>query len=227
MTQVLGISGSPVRNSNTDRAVKAVLDATGLETEFIKLSELHLEPCRACLGCKNNNQCVVRDDGQALAEKFRNAKAFVLGAFTPYSSLDGRSKAFMERMYCLRHQTGLNRGKIGAAVITTAVPPGAPNLPPAADIASQQVAFWMMEEGMENLGALVVLGNVPCLKCGHGDDCEMSGVKMMHGPAAEVADVPINQFENDDELVAEAKALGQRMRDAVLATPQTPLPVKA
>jgi hypothetical protein len=28
--KVMGISGSPIPNSNTDRAVKAVLDATGL-----------------------------------------------------------------------------------------------------------------------------------------------------------------------------------------------------
>ena len=35
--KVMGISGSPIPNSNTDRAVKAVLDATGLETEFFKL----------------------------------------------------------------------------------------------------------------------------------------------------------------------------------------------
>ena len=28
--EVLGISGSPIKNSNTDRLVKTVLDATGL-----------------------------------------------------------------------------------------------------------------------------------------------------------------------------------------------------
>ena len=27
-------------------------------------------------------------------------------------SLDARTKTFMERMYCLRHQTGFNRGKM-------------------------------------------------------------------------------------------------------------------
>ncbi len=32
---VLGISGSPVNNSNTDRLVKTVLEATGLDHEFI------------------------------------------------------------------------------------------------------------------------------------------------------------------------------------------------
>ena len=31
--KVIGVSGSPIRDSNTDRAIKAVLDATGLETE--------------------------------------------------------------------------------------------------------------------------------------------------------------------------------------------------
>ena len=40
--QVLGISGSPVPNSNTDRAVRHILENTGLETEFIKLSTLEL-----------------------------------------------------------------------------------------------------------------------------------------------------------------------------------------
>jgi multimeric flavodoxin WrbA len=34
--KVLGVSGSPIRNNNTDSALKAALDATGMETEFIK-----------------------------------------------------------------------------------------------------------------------------------------------------------------------------------------------
>ena len=38
--QVLGISGSPVPNSNTDRAVKRILELTGLSSQFVKLSEL-------------------------------------------------------------------------------------------------------------------------------------------------------------------------------------------
>ncbi len=34
--KVLGISGSPINNSNTDRAVLAVLEATGVaDTEFL------------------------------------------------------------------------------------------------------------------------------------------------------------------------------------------------
>lgn len=214
--EILGISGSPIPNSNTDRAVRAVVEQTGLESEFVKLSELDMAPCRACLGCKENNECAVRDDGRILAEKFREAKAFVLGSFTPYSSLDARSKTFMERMYCLRHQTGLNRGKIGASVITTACPPGAENVPPAAQTASSQIAFWMMEEGMTNVGTLTVLGNVPCIRCGHGDTCELSGIQMLHGAEATVQSVGVSQFEDGDVLLEQAKLLGTQVREAVM-----------
>jgi hypothetical protein len=42
--KVLGISGSPIPNSNTDRAVIAVLKGSGLESEFVKLSEINVRP---------------------------------------------------------------------------------------------------------------------------------------------------------------------------------------
>jgi multimeric flavodoxin WrbA len=213
--QILGISGSPIANSNTDQAVRAVLAHSGLEAEFIKLSDLQIEPCRACLGCVTTNQCVVADDGQMLAEKFRAARAFVLGAYTPYSSLDARTKTFMERMYCLRHLTGLNRGKIGAAVITTACPPDNPQMPPAVATATTQIGVWMMEEGMQNLGSMIILGNVPCIRCGHGDQCEMSGIKMLSGPDATVASVGVRSFAAQPPLLQAARELGERIRAAV------------
>ena len=199
--QVLGISGSPVLDSNTDRAVKQILKHTGLRTEFVKLSELDFSPCRACLGCVNLNECVLNDDARALAMKFRHAPAFVLGGYTPYSSLDARTKAFMERMYCFRHVTAGNAGKIGVSVITTACPAGAENLPPAAETAATQIGFWMMAEGMKNLGSMTLLGNVPCIRCGRGDECPVSGIKMVHGAEATVEiDVVDVRFQRGDLL---------------------------
>jgi len=215
--QIIGISGSPIRNSNTDQAVQAVLAAAELPSAFIKLSERELQPCRACLGCVKDNRCVVKDDGPDLAEQFRRARAFVLGGFTPYSSLDARTKMFMERMYCLRHQTGLNAGKIGCSVLTTAIPPGTEGLPPALETTTAQINFWMMEEGMENLGTLALLGNVPCIKCGHGDECELSGIKMLFGPDATTDSVGVHKFTQVAALQQQAAELGKRLRAAVLA----------
>jgi multimeric flavodoxin WrbA len=86
--QVVAVSGSPIPDSNTDRAVKRILELTGLTSQFVKLSNLDFAPWRACLGCVETNQYVVQNDGQALAELFHGASAFVIGGYTPYSSLD-------------------------------------------------------------------------------------------------------------------------------------------
>lgn len=210
--QVLGISGSPVPDSNTDRAVKAILRHSGLASHFIKLSDLQIGPCRACLSCKEDHHCALEDDGRSLANYFAQVPAFVLGAYTPYGSLDARTKTFMERMFCLRHQTGSNVGKVGVSVITTACPASESGRPPA-ELAQAQIAAWMAAEGMENLGSLVLQGNSPCSSCGHGDDCPVSAVKLAGSSPASRG---VRLFEDDPALAAAAHDLGQRLCRAVL-----------
>jgi multimeric flavodoxin WrbA len=211
--KVLGVSGSPINNSNTDRAVLAVLEATGVaDTEFVKLSNYRLDPCRACLGCANTNRCVLDDDGNLLAGKVRDAAALVVGGFTPYSSLDARTVTFLERLYPLRHRKGLMQGKPGAAVITTCVPEADnPMLPPAGDMGVNAIRFYMMEEGMEFLGAVKISGNVPCMKCGRGDTCKTSGVKMLYGADATTESVGIHVLEDQLDIFEQARALGREL----------------
>ena len=116
--EVLGISGSPTKNSNTDRLIKAVLNETGAESEFVKLSDINVRPCRACYKCVPDNVCKVNDDFPALAEKIKTAKALVIGGYIPYSQIDGYTKALLERFWSFRHQENLLKGKLVATVIT-------------------------------------------------------------------------------------------------------------
>ncbi|WP_300673810.1 flavodoxin family protein [Desulfoluna sp.] len=209
--KVLGVSGSPIKNSNTDRAVKALLDATGLETEFVKLSDLTIEPCRACLGCVKTNICVIEDDGTPLAQKAKDCDAIVIAGYTPYSTLDSRTKAFIERMYQLRHRNSLMAGKLGAAVMTSAVPHNAPGAPPVCDMGIQAITHYMHEEGITFVGAVKITGNVPCMKCGFGDTCKKSGVTMIYGPDATVDSVGIKTFEKQSLSFESAEALGKEI----------------
>ncbi len=213
--KVLGVSGSPVKNGNTDRALKAVLEATGLETEFVKLADYTVAPCAACLGCVKTNRCVIQDDGILLAEKVKEADALVIAGYTPYSSLDSRTKAFIERLYPLRHNNGYMAGKPGAAVITSAVPEDNKQLPPAGEMGVNAVMFYMMEEGMRFVGALKIEGTIPCVRCGFGDPCKMSGIKMLHGPEATVESVGARTFESQPLSVAAAKELGGKIAEAL------------
>lgn len=213
--KVLGVSGSPIQNSNTDRALKIVLEATAIKSEFIKLSDYNVGPCDACLGCIKTNRCIKKDDGIMLAEKTYKADAIIIAGFTPYSSLDSRTKAYMERLYPLRHRHGLMAGKPGAAIITSAIPHGQEGMPPAAEIGIQAIKSFMMEEGMRFIGGVSLLGNVPCIRCGQDGQCQMSSLKIIHGRDASPASVDINDFGNDPKKVAELQQLGEAIRSSL------------
>ena len=200
--KVLGISGSPVKNSNTDRLVNAILEATGLETEFVKLSRINVRPCFACKKCVPDNICKVKDDFQKLAAKIKNANALVIGAYTPYGQIDGFTKALLERFWSFRHLNNLLKGKLCATVLTGLDPKGldAINLALATEIRDY--------ERMELVGQLSIQGNLPCLTCGQGDDCEMSGVQMLYGPDARTSEIGYNRVEDQEMVWAEAARLG-------------------
>lgn len=213
--KILGISGSPIPDSNTDRAVKAVLSASGIDNEFYKLSDYAVSPCNACLGCVKTNRCVIKDDGNFFVERVKEATALVIGGFTPYSTLDSRTKAFMERMYPLRHNHGFLKGKPGASVISSCVPENAEGLPPAGMLGANAVQFFMMEEGMNYLGNVNLKGNVPCLTCGNGDSCSMTGITMLYGPDATTASVGLRAFEEQPEAAASAQEIGLSIKAAL------------
>lgn len=207
--QVLGISGSPVRDSNTDRLVQAVLAATGLETEFVKLSDVVVRPCRACLSCAADNLCKQGDDFATLAPKIRAAGALVVGGYPPYGMLDGFTKAFLERLYSMRHQNMLNKDKLGVAV-TTGMGGEAPGLGAAND----QIARVMEMEGMEVVGRLQARGNLTCLVCGVGATCPISAVPHFFGDREICAErlTRVEQQSVWQEAIETGELLGRRLR---------------
>lgn len=204
--QILGISGSPIKNGNTDRLVKAVLEASGLNSEFVKLSRYNVRPCIACLGCKSDNICKVQDDFPELAAKVRQAGALVVGGYSPYGSVDGFTKAFLERLFSLRHQHGLNRGKL-AVVITTGIGRGAPGV----EAANEQIAHALKLEGMEILGQLTVVGNPECMVCGYGETCAMSALPWVFGDDVTVTPDKFCRVEDQTATWQQAQELGREI----------------
>ena len=206
--EVLGISGSPIKNSNTDRLVKAVLGATELEFEFVKLSRINVRPCIACQLCVPDNICKVKDDFPELAIKIKNAKALVIGAYTPYKQIDGFTKALLERFWSLRHVNNLLGGKLCATVLTGLSSD-------AMDSVNRALASEFQNERMELIGQVTVKGNLPCLFCGMGDECEMSGVKSRFGPDARTCDYPYSRVEDQKEVWEEAMKIGRLIGERV------------
>lgn len=210
--KVIGVSGSPISNSNTDRAIKTILEGTGGETEFIKLSDYTVVPCNGCLGCRSTNRCVISDDGNTLAEKVKQADALIVGGFTPYSTLDSRTKAFLERLYPLRHNHGYLAGKLGAAVVASCIVDENNTLPPACQMGIKAIQFFMMEEGMEFVGDVKIYGNAPCIRCGQTETCKMDGIKMIYGADATVGSVGVQLFEKQQEALEAAENIAHKIR---------------
>ncbi|SDU46246.1 flavodoxin family protein [Desulfobacula phenolica] len=203
---VLGISGSPTKNSNTDRIIKAVLDATGAETEFVKLSSINVRPCLACYKCVHDNVCKQNDDFPALAEKIKAAKALVIGGYIPYSQIDGFTKALLERFWSFRHQKNLLKGKLVATVLTGLVPE-------ALTAVNKALATEFKEyENMDLIGQVTVQGNIVCAFCGVGYDCEMSAFRSnLIETGTKAADVQYAKVEDQKEVWDEAVRIGSLM----------------
>lgn len=213
--QILGVSGSPIKNSNTDRLIQAVLNSSGLRSEFVKLSKLNVKPCIACLGCTKDNICKVKDDFPQLAEKVRRADAIVVGGYAPYGSVDGFTKAFLERLFSLRHQNGLNRGKL-AVVVASGIGRGAPGL----EETSKQIEHALTVEGMEIMGNLKITGNTECLVCGFSETCPMSSLPWVFGDDTKVTPDKFCKVEDQTEIWDRANQLGveiaQKIKHRVL-----------
>ncbi|MHC4756728.1 MAG: flavodoxin family protein [Planctomycetota bacterium] len=194
--EVLGISGSPIENSNTDRLIQAVLDATELEFEFVKLSQTNIRPCLACKQCVPDNICKVKDDFPELAKTIKKAKALIIGAYIPYKQIDGFTKALL-------------RGKLCATVLTYLSPK-------AAHSVNRSLAVQLRDmERMELVGQVMVKGNIPCLTCGEGDECEMSGLRKRYGPDARSSDYTYSRVEDQKEVWEEAMRIGRLIGERV------------
>ena len=210
--EVLGISGSPIENSNTDRLIQAILDATELKCEFVKLSQINIRPCLACKQCVPDNICKVKDDFPELAKKIKKARALIIGAYIPYKQIDGFTKALLERFWSLRHVSNLLRGKLCATVLTYLSPD-------AADNVNQSLVKQLKEmERMELIGQVKVKGNIPCLTCGVGDECEMSGLRKRYGPDARSSDYPYTRVEDQKKVWEEAMRIGRLIGERVRTT---------
>ncbi|MCF6149787.1 MAG: flavodoxin family protein [Candidatus Kuenenia sp.] len=221
--KVLGISGSPRRDQTTDKLVKAILDATGLETEFISLAGKKMNGCICCLGCITDNVCKVQDDYLPVMNKVLNADAIVVGAPNYFGRLNALTHAFLERWYCFRHDaTGKGgmrlSGKLGAVASVGGggewQMPGRENR--MYEIAGDDVKGFFAYNEIEIVGAVNVQGAVPCFTCGYGELCRVSGARMFFGNDVKITEDIIPCLEKQPDVLQQArvlgKALGERLK---------------
>lgn len=105
--KVLAISGSPRKESNTDKIINAVLDGAkdaGHSTEFIKLNELNISPCQACDTCKSKPgaRCKLKDDGKRILDLTEACDVLIFGSPIYMGGVSAQAKAYIDRWYSFK-----------------------------------------------------------------------------------------------------------------------------
>ena len=118
--KAIGIVGSPRKGGNTEiltrHALKAI-EEEGLDIELITLAGLDIQPCNACMVCKDEERCPIDDDLFPLYTKIKEAEAIILASPVYFSSATALMKAFMERSGYIARTKRVFKGKVGGPLV--------------------------------------------------------------------------------------------------------------
>ena len=106
--KIIAITGSYRRNGTIERAVDAILHAAaekGAETQKIRLIESHIEFCRNCRKCTqqegpHRGVCAQPDDMEDILRKIEAADGLVLASPVNFFGVTAVTQRFMERLVC-------------------------------------------------------------------------------------------------------------------------------
>ncbi len=187
---ILGISGSPRKDSNTEYLVRVALDeaadVSGEDTELITVRELDVSPCRACDYCIEHGVCKVEDDMDKVYELMRECDGMIVGSPVYYGGVSAQLKAIMDRTRPLRVEWAL-KDKVGGAIAVGAARNGGQE-----ETIRDIHAFFMIQ-------AMIVVGDAD---------------PTAHFGGAGVAAAP-GEVKEDETGVETAKNLGNRVGEVV------------
>ena len=170
--RVLGITGSPRKNGNTEILMREALKAAemeGCETEIFCMSEKQVAPCDACHTCFETGGCVIDDDMQELYEMLERADGVIFGSPVYFGSVSAQAKAVMDRMFALLGRRALKDKVAGALVVTRRVG--------AIQARSLMYAF-CITQGMIVAGGAIGYGREPGdVRTGVGGGIDMSAME--------------------------------------------------
>lgn len=103
MTKVLGISGSPRREGNTEILLAAALQGaadTGADIRTLHVGELRVAGCTECNDCYATGQCSTADDMDMVYEAIEWADRVIFASPMFFMSFPAQAKAVIDRTQC-------------------------------------------------------------------------------------------------------------------------------
>jgi len=208
--KIIGFSaGSVGREGNVDRMVRAILEKSGHEVEFVKLADLNYSGCKGCVQlCAKPQVCKLEDDAQPYYQKVKEADAVVIGTPVYFDTITSMIWAFIERFFGYRHVDIPIAGKPFVLVVGGAM---------MLDSAVAQLHKVLGAFEVDVLDTVRFQSKVPpCFKCGRHRECEIGGAYKMFGDAAKELKITKQMFtrwEDDSEVAAAVDAAAGKLKN--------------
>jgi len=199
---ILGISASGRKDGVTSETVKAILEATGVEYEYISLAGKSISGCSGCTLCAADNKCKLNDDWNAIGEKMLQADAIVFGAPNYFNRMNALGHACWERTFSFRHREIFNlAGKLG--VIVSVEYEGNNFVKP-------QIEDFMIRNKMAVVDSVSSGAYGQCYTCGYGHDCGVGNVVRVHGFLEKIkAEQLPPHFKDQEEAKYQSNKVGK------------------
>lgn len=100
MKNVLILSTSPRKNSNSEALANAFAEGAaehGNQVEIISLRGKDMRFCQGCFVCQKTGKCVIRDDMPGIVDKMEQADVLVFATPIYYYEMSGQMKTLLDR----------------------------------------------------------------------------------------------------------------------------------
>jgi len=204
--KVIGFSSGTVgRLGNVDRIVKTIMDKSGLENEFVKLTDLVYSGCKGCSWlCAKPQVCMLEDDLFPYYQKILEADAVIVGCPVYSGGMNAAALAFLERFHGYNHVTRVIKDKPFVGVVC-----GYRTI----EAAVEQMRYKLRREKL--LEVVEYYSSAPpCVRCGRHQECSIGGLYKMIGKAAHSKTITPDMFhrwEDDPATVAAVEAAAAKL----------------
>ncbi len=209
--KIIGFSAGVVgRDSNVDRMVKTIMEKTGCESEFVKLTDLNYSACKGCVWlCAGPQVCQLEDDLLPYLPKVREADAVVLGSPIHFGSVSAAMLAFVSRLWGYRHVSIPIRNK---PFILTLSGGGVKQR----DTSEQDFRRALSPFAVSIVDVVSYYSRIPpCYRCGRHQECVIGGAYQIWGDKTPTLAISPELFrcrEDRPETVARIEAAAEKLR---------------
>jgi len=212
--KIIGFSAGVVgRDSNVDRMVKAVMEKTGYESEFVKLADLNYSACKGCVWlCAKPQVCKLEDDLLPYLPKVREADAVLLGSPIHFANISATMLAFISRLWGYRHVDIPIRHKPFVLVLS-----GAGTSRNDTSEEGFRRALWPFAVSIVDV--VSYYSRIPpCYSCGRHQECVIGGAYTIWGDKARTLAITpelFRRWEDRPETVAKVEAAAEKLRETI------------